>query len=77
MQADLVLLESMGRIAQGQMHKCQRDGVGECDHQHCVRCLDAWSRYLPAGSPPNALEEEGWSWNDVCGRNIVSLRERP
>jgi hypothetical protein len=75
MPPDIVLLEPMGRTAQGQMFERQWAWLGKRNNQHLTRCVDAWSRDLPVASPPTALEEEGWSWIDVCGRNIVSLTE--
>ena len=75
MPPDIVLLESMGRTTQGQMFERQWTWLGERNNQHITRCVDAWSRYLPVGSSPTALEEEDWSWIDVCCRNIVSMTE--
>jgi len=75
MPPDIVLLDSMGRTTQGQMFERQWTWLGERNNQHFTRCVDAWSRYLPVGLPPTALEEEGWSWIDVCCRNIVSMTE--
>ena len=76
MPPDIILLESMGRTTQGQMLERQWTWLGERNNQHFTGCVDAWSRYLPVGSPPTALEEVGWSRIDVCCRNIVSVTGR-